>query len=205
MIAIIDYGMGNLRSVLHKLGRLGIDAEVASSQEVIENVDKIILPGVGSFARGMVNLEEAGLVGVLNDRIIDGKTPVLGICLGMQLFSKHSEEGNAEGFGWVDAQTRRFNFNEKSGNFRIPHVGWNSIEVKREDPLFTNIGENERFYFTHSYHLDCANKNDVLATTHYGYDFPSVIRKENIVGVQFHPEKSHKLGIQLIKNFVDYI
>lgn len=201
MLVIVDYGMGNLRSVLHKLGKLDVQAKISSDTSEIRAADKIVLPGVGSFGAGMSNLTSSGLRDVLEEQVMKEKVPILGICLGMQLFTGHSEEGDAKGLGWIKADTKRFSF--EGNGLRIPHVGWNTVDPKVDSPLFTDLGRR-RFYFVHSYHVECANDSDVLATTDYGFDFASVIGRDNIVGVQFHPEKSHKDGIQFIKNFVDY-
>lgn len=201
MVVIIDYGMGNLRSIQNKLERLGIKAEISADPKKIEKAKKLILPGVGSFAAGMTNLREKGLIGILNKQVIKKKIPILGICLGMQLFTNYSEEGNSKGLGWIDAETKKFNFSDKK--LRIPHVGWNSIKIKNNLDIFNKIPKEHKFYFVHSYHVCCKNKEEVIATTNYGCDLHSVIRKGNILGVQFHPEKSHKDGIKLTKNFVE--
>lgn len=201
MIVIIDYGVGNLRSVQHKVTKLEIDSFICSDPEEISKADKIILPGVGSFAIGIDNLQKKGFVEVLNKKVLEEKIPILGICLGMQLLTKKSEEGNVNGLGWIDAETKKFSFKEK--NLRIPHVGWNSIDIKKDNILFKDIPQDTYFYFTHSYHVCCKDKKDILTTTNYGYDFVSSIQKDNIYGVQFHPEKSHKIGMKIIKNFAE--
>jgi glutamine amidotransferase len=200
MIVIVDYGMGNMRSVLHKVTKLNLDVVVSNDPVDIEKADKLILPGVGSFAAGMNNLKDFGLIQVLEKKVVDGKIPILGICLGMQLLTKHSEEGDADGLGWVDAETKRFSFPTGNG-LRIPHVGWNTLTHVRDSHVLDGFDENMRFYFTHSYHVVCADDGDIVAQTNYGYDFTSILEKDNIVGVQFHPEKSHVKGMQLIKNF----
>jgi glutamine amidotransferase len=204
MIVIVDFGIGNLNSVLHKVKKVGIEAIISSRIEDIEQAEKLILPGVGAFGAGVENLKSLGLVSILNHKVVEKKTPVLGICLGMQLFAKRSEEGNVEGLGWVDAEVRRFRF-EDNNSLRIPHVGWNIIQPQQETQLFKGIVPGQRFYFTHSFHLRCSNPEDVLATTFYGYEFVSALRHENIYGVQFHPEKSHRRGIEIIRNFVEYV
>jgi len=199
-IVIIDYGLGNLMSLLYKFKKIGINATVSSNEKEIENAEKLILPGVGHFAKGIENLKKYNLIPVLNRKVFEEKTPILGICLGMQLLTQRSEEGHVEGLGWVDAETKRFSLN----GLKIPHMGWNTVEIKRENVLFKDI-ENPRFYFVHSYHVCCKDENDILATTNYGYDFASALNRENIYGVQFHPEKSHKSGIKLLKNFVEVV
>jgi len=199
-IVIVDYGLGNLMSLLYKFKKIGINAIISSNEKEIENAEKLILPGVGHFAKGIENLKNYNLIPVLNKKVLEEKTPILGICLGMQLLTKRSEEGNVEGLGWVDAETKRFDLN----GLKIPHMGWNTIEIKRGNILFKNI-ETPRFYFVHSYHVCCEDENDILATTNYGYDFTSAIKKDNVYGVQFHPEKSHKNGIKLLKNFAEVV
>jgi imidazole glycerol-phosphate synthase subunit HisH len=200
-VAIIDYGMSNLRSIQHKLARLGIQALITSAEREIKQADKIILPGVGAFAAGMGNLKKMGILPILNEMVLEKKTPFLGICLGMQLLSKRSEEGNAAGLGWLDAETRKFNFKE-GVNLPVPHVGWNTINVKKECLLLKQVTENQRFYFTHSYYVECLNPEDIVATTEYGFHFTSIIQRQNIFGTQFHPEKSHRRGMEIILDFI---
>jgi len=196
MITIIDYGLGNLGSIENMLRKIGVDCIVSSDGSDIEKASKIILPGVGSFDRGMENLKNLGFLPILNKKVLKEKKLVLGVCLGMQLFASKSEEGKKSGLGWIEGEVKKFNL---SGN-KIPHMGWNNIEIKKEDPLLSGIDGKARFYFIHSYHFVCLEEN-ILAGTDYGYSFASVIRKENIFGVQFHPEKSHKFGMKLLSNF----
>jgi glutamine amidotransferase len=202
MIVIVDYGMGNLRSVFMKFERLKISSKVSRDPAEILSADKLILPGVGHFAEGMKNIREFGIFDALNEAVIDKKTPVLGICLGMQLLTKYSEEGHVEGLGWIDAQTKKFK--EESG-LRIPHVGWNQVAQVKESILFKDIPDKTRFYFTHTFAVSCADSSNHYGETSYGIDFSSVIQKDNIYGTQFHPEKSHLLGLKLIQNFSDLI
>lgn len=202
MIVIVDYGMGNLRSVYNKFRKLGISAEVSSDHKIIARADKIVLPGVGHFKSGMQKMREYGLIDVLNDKILKEKSPVLGICLGIQLFTKKSEEGNAEGFGWIDAQTVRFRIpDDKRIKFKIPHVGWNTLEHQKRSVLLNNIDPESLFYFVHSYHLKTEDPSIVSASSQYCYEFVSAIEKDNIYGLQFHPEKSQEAGLQIFKNF----
>jgi glutamine amidotransferase len=200
---IVDYGMGNLGSILNMLKKIGVSARLSTDVSEIGDANKLILPGVGAFDTGMSNLSELNLINVLNKKVLEEKTPVLGICLGMQLMTKQSEEGNMAGLGWIDAEAIRFKFHGTGNNLKTPHMGWNFLNIKNEHTIFREIGKDARFYFVHSYYLVCNNAEDVLATTTYGYDFVSVINKENIFGVQFHPEKSHKFGMRLLKNFAD--
>jgi len=201
MVIIIDYGMGNLRSILRKFDRLKIEAVISSSPEVIEKASKIILPGVGYFAEGMKKLKEMELIPLLEKLVLVEKRPILGICLGMQLLTKYSEEGNVEGIGWIDAQTIKFKFDT---NLRIPHVGWNKINVVRRSVLFYDIDLEKRFYFTHSFYIKSNCPQNIVATTDYGFDFVSCFQRDNIYGTQFHPEKSHKHGLKLFENFVTF-
>jgi len=200
MIVIIDYGMGNLHSVLKAFRRIGADAIVSSKGEDIQKAEKLVLPGVGHFKKGMENLEKRGLIEILNKKIIGEKTPILGICLGMQLFTKFSEEGDAGGLGWIDARTIKFNLGDK---FRVPHMGWNNIKIEKDNKIFSNLNKEDYFYFVHSFHVNCKNKEDILSITEYGKKFISAIQKENIIGVQFHPEKSHDAGLEILKNFAE--
>jgi imidazole glycerol-phosphate synthase subunit HisH len=200
MIVIIDYDAGNLGSILNMLKKIGVPAKISSDIKDIENANKLILPGVGKFDYGINNLRNGGLIDLLNRRVLLEKCPILGICLGMQLFSKSSGEGKEPGLGWIDAETKYFSFANNS-QFKIPHMGWNTINVVREGNLFKDLCDS-RYYFVHSYHLVCKSEEIILAKTYYGYDFVSAIQKNNIVGVQFHPEKSHKYGLKLLTNWV---
>ena len=202
MVVIINYGMGNIGSISNMLKRIGAEAVVSSNPQEIRKAARLILPGVGAFNNGMDNLNNLGLTFVLNEMVIQQKTPILGICLGMQLMTKSSEEGSRPGLGWIDATTVRFKFGKEEQNLKIPHMGWNVIQWRKESVLFKDMPEEPRFYFVHSYHAVCNDKEDILATTNYGYDFVSAFQKGNIIGVQFHPEKSHKFGMQVLRNFI---
>jgi len=201
LIVIIDYDMGNIRSILNKLKRAGYNGTVTDNIETIKSADKLILPGVGHFLKGIIKLKEKNLVNVLNTMVCEKKTPILGICLGMQLITRHSEEGDVEGLNWIDAETIKFRLNDV--RHKVPHMGWNSVEIKKDSPLFEGILPNSSFYFVHSYHVVCHNYEDVLTTTKYGYEFVSSFQKENIYGAQFHPEKSHESGERLLCNFLN--
>jgi glutamine amidotransferase len=204
MIIILDYGMGNLGSIVNMLKKIGAQAKVATDFNEIRNADKLILPGVGAFDTSMKRLHELGLVEILNEQVIEQKKPVLGLCLGMQLITRGSEEGNQPGLGWVDAETVRFKFDPKEELLKIPHMGWNDVRIQNEGVLFKGMsGIENRFYFVHSYHVICHCAEDVLTTTHHGYDFVSSLQHGNVMGTQFHPEKSHKFGMRLLKNFVE--
>ena len=196
-IGIINYKMGNIGSILNMLKKIGCACSVSEDPSEILKADKLILPGVGAFDEGMKNLKESGMAEVILKKVTEDKVPLLGICLGMQLLGKRSEEGKLPGLGLVDAETVRFNH-----GLKIPHMGWNTVSSAKIDGLFKNLSEN-RFYFVHSYHVVCQNQEEVLSETNYGVRFTSSIQKENIYGVQFHPEKSHKFGMQLLRNFVE--
>lgn len=203
MIAIIDYGMGNLGSIANMVKKVGAEAVITSDRSVIEKADKMILPGVGAFDNGMRNLEALGLSDVLNRKALEEKVPVLGICLGMQLITNGSEEGDRAGLGWIDAETLKFKFENGDSALKVPHMGWNSVTIKQPDGIFNDMPDEPKFYFVHSYYVKCSNESDVLATTHYGFDFHSSVKRGNICGTQFHPEKSHKFGVKVFQNFVN--
>jgi glutamine amidotransferase len=202
MITIIDYKTGNLGSIQNILKRIGEESIITSDKGVIATAKKLILPGVGSFDTGMKNLKDLDLVEALNFKVLEEKVPVLGICLGMQLLSLKSEEGNLPGLGWINAVTKRFNFVNTS-EYKIPHMGWNYLTVNKESPLLKDMYPEPRFYFVHSYYFNANESHDILASTSYESEFTSAVEKENILGVQFHPEKSHKFGMKLLKNFVE--
>ena len=202
MIVIVDYKMGNLGSVSNIIKKIGHTSIISSDIATIANASKIILPGVGSFEKAMNNLNELGLIDILNEKVVQQQTPTLGICLGMQLMTNFSEEGNVKGLGWVNAKTVKFelsNFPE----LKIPHMGWNEVNFPQNHFLCENYHEKPRFYFVHSYHVECENEENKLMTTKHGIEFTSAIFKGNITGVQFHPEKSHKFGMTLFKNFIE--
>lgn len=201
MIVIVDYGMGNLSSIQQKFKKLRLDAIISNKTEDILRADKLILPGVGHFAYGMKNLLSGRLIPVLSQKVLDEKTPILGICLGMQLLTKRSEEGDCEGLGWIKAQTVRFDFEQSNMDLRVPHVSWNAVFTQKESLLLNGIDNNTEYYFTHSYYVKCEHEENVLAVTKYGITFASIIQVGNIYGIQFHPEKSHQGGMILLQNF----
>jgi glutamine amidotransferase len=201
MITIIDYGVGNSGSIVNMLKKVGVKSTISSDPSEIAAAEKIILPGVGAFDVGIKNLKSSGLIDVLNEQVAEKKKPFLGICLGMQLLAKSSEEGNENGLGWIDAEVMKFDFNGDNGDLKIPHMGWNQIKNKKSHRILNNLGDESRFYFVHSYYMKCNQPDDGLLTCNYGIDFTCAVQKDNIMGVQFHPEKSHKFGMQLLKNF----
>lgn len=202
-LTIINYGAGNLLSVKNMLKKAGaMDVLIADNVADIKHAKKLILPGVGHFDYGMQKLKESGLIPVLEQKVVKEKTPILGICLGAQLMTQSSEEGNVRGLGWVQGKTVAFDKTLLPEGYKIPHMGWNDVFENKESPLFYAIPEQPRFYFVHSYHLKMENKQDVWLTANYGYDFCAAYQTENIYACQFHPEKSHKFGLQLMKNFI---
>ncbi len=203
MLVVIDYGLGNLRSVQKAFESIKIDSVVSANPREILNASKLVLPGVGHFAAGMKNLKEKGIEEVLNEAALIRKTPILGICLGMQLMTIYSEEGGCPGLGWIKGKTSLLNNRVNGKPFKVPHIGWNGIEVKRDNALIDKSLEVGRYYFVHSFAVTCEEEEDEIASTEYGITFTSAFSKGNIAGVQFHPEKSHGLGIQLLKNFAE--
>jgi glutamine amidotransferase len=200
MIVIVDYGLGNLTSIKNMVKKVGGEAQISSDPEAILNADKLILPGVGNFLQGMENLKESGLIPILEKAVLEIKKPILGICLGMQLMTNHSEEGNVNGLGWIDAETIKFSFPYDS-SLKIPHMGWTPVQFLKTSFINYEISENPRYYFVHSYYVKCKFENNILAKANYGHAFDCAIINGNIMGVQFHPEKSHKFGMELIRNF----
>lgn len=198
MIVIVDYGMGNLGSIVNMFKRIGVDSFISGNIDDIESADKILLPGVGSFDKAMERIENLGLKTVLNRQALILKKPVLGICLGMQLLTLGSEEGSLPGFGWIDAKTYRF---PQISGLRIPHMGWNNVKETTPSKLTKDLNKESRFYFVHSYHVIVDNPENSILKSTYGISFDAAIQKDNIYGAQFHPEKSHKFGMQLLTNF----
>ena len=201
MIVIIDYDMGNLGSIKNMLHRIGCDdVKISNELSDISAADKLILPGVGAFDQGMNNIHERGLYSAIRMAVLDRKKPIMGICLGMQLLGRKSEEGTQEGLGLIPFDTKKFVL---STDYKIPHMGWSDVTVMKDEPIVSNMTEQEqRFYFVHSYHAVCDDKADVLMTCNYGYEFTAAVSRGNIYGFQFHPEKSHRYGMELFKNFV---
>lgn len=200
MIVIVDYGMGNLASIGNMIKKIGGQTLISSRAEEVERASQLILPGVGAFDQGMRNLKEAGLLPVLNKKVLEKKTPILGICLGLQLFMQKSEEGHLPGLGWIEGETIRFK--KAENNIKIPHMGWNTVKLKKPHPYFAGLENEPRFYFVHSYHVLC-KPSEVIGETDHGYNFTSAAGRENIIGVQFHPEKSHAYGMRFFRNLLN--
>jgi len=203
MIVILDYGMGNTGSILNMIRRIGGQALIASDEAAIMSASAIILPGVGSFDNGMQKLHSCGILVHLEQRVLQEKVPFLGICLGMQLLFEKSQEGAMGGLGWIAGEVKRFDFSglEKK-ELKVPQMGWNLVKPAHYETLFKGLEKEARFYFVHSYHAVCSSQENALGVSEYGYPFVSAVQKENIFGVQFHPEKSHRFGMTLFKNFL---
>lgn len=202
MIVIVDVGLCNAGSIVNMLRASGVEAVRTTSPAVVGEAERLILPGIGSFDAGMSRLEESGLIPALHARVCDARIPVLGICLGMQMMTQSSEEGQRAGLGWIKARTRRFQFETTAANLRVPHMGWNNVEFSPDMRLAAGLTVPARFYFVHSYHVELADDAGVVAAhSNYGYRFVSGFSDGNIHGVQFHPEKSHRFGLQLLRNF----
>jgi imidazole glycerol-phosphate synthase subunit HisH len=200
MIVILDFGLANVGSVEKMLLKVGAQVKIAADRESILVADAVIIPGVGSFDAGMARLENLESYGVLNFVALQKKTPILGICLGMQLMTKASEEGTMAGLGWIDAQTVGID----SANCLVPNMGWRYVNPVGATGLFPVATKKERYYFVHSYHVKCNQQSDVLTVTDYGSNFVSSFMRDNIVGVQFHPEKSHMYGFSFLKRWLEY-
>lgn len=204
MITIIDYGAGNIKSIQNMLKKLGAASCISSNVREIEEAEKLILPGVGHFDHGMKNLKSSGLIEVLNSKVLEEKRPILGICLGAQLLGNNSEEGKELGLGWVPMKVVKFDKSRMDAKLKVPHMGWNLVKLKDKteiNPLMKGLEKEARFYFVHTYHMLPNNDDHILTTSTYGYEFASAIRRDNIFGVQFHPEKSHVFGLKLLENF----
>lgn len=201
MIGIVNYGSGNIQAIKNIYNSLNIQTKIITNPSELKEADKLILPGVGAFDETMKQLIDSGLKEELDNLVLNHRVPILGICVGMQIMADSSEEGILNGLGWIKGEVKKFDislFNQKP---YLPHMGWNTIKPKKENPIFFNIDEELGFYFVHSYFFDCVNKQNILATSDYGIEFSSSVVNENIYGMQFHPEKSHSNGVKLLHNF----
>jgi glutamine amidotransferase len=202
MICIIDYGVGNSQAFLNIFSRLGIDAIRATNKDILKTATHLILPGVGNFDNAIQKLNESGMRETLEDMVLKLKIPLLGVCVGMQILADTSEEGKLPGLGWIPGKVRAFSKDPRSAILNLPHMGWNTLIFEKSDSLLSNLDEQLiQFYFLHSYYFEVKDKADILGTTNYGFDFNSIVSHNRIYGVQFHPEKSHKWGEQVLKNF----
>lgn len=203
MITIINYGLGNVRAFINLYERLNIKTKIACTTADFDGATKLILPGVGAFDYAMTLLNQSGMRSVIERQVFENCLPILGICVGMQMLAKTSEEGNLSGLGWVDGCVKRFDSSKIPFKTRLPHMGWNTVKPEIENPLLNGLSQESRFYFLHSYYFVCADEADEIATAEYGLRYACAINRKNIYGVQFHPEKSHSNGIRLLKNFAE--
>jgi imidazole glycerol-phosphate synthase subunit HisH len=201
MITVIDYGLGNVQAFVNVYNRLDIPVNVAKSIDDLALTTKIILPGVGSFDRAMQQFNSSGMRELIEKLVLEKEIPILGVCVGMQMLANSSEEGKLSGLGWVDGDVKKFDLISMVQSQNLPHMGWNNVVSEAEDVLFKDIKGEKKFYFLHSYYFDCYNQSNIIGVTDYGFNFTSAIKKKNIFGVQFHPEKSHHYGGQLLKNY----
>ena len=202
MAVIIDYGIGNLGSIKNMIRKVGGEPSIGSTREDIAQADMLILPGVGAFDSGIKHLQASGLMDILNQRVLEDKVPVLGICLGAQLMTQFSEEGQEQGLGWFDAQTLKMDFTDILGKWPLPNVGWRNVFAQNGYNILDGIEDTPRFYFVHSYYLAANDPSLISMTANYGFDFACGLRHENIHCCQFHPEKSHAFGMQFFRNFL---
>jgi imidazole glycerol-phosphate synthase subunit HisH len=201
MITIINYGLGNIRAFINVYERLNIKINIANTKQEIKNATRLILPGVGAFDHAMSQLNHSGMRDVLDEQVMMHHVPVIGICVGMQIMAKFSEEGKSSGLGWLDAEVKHIDTTKIPYKTHLPHMGWNSINIERKTNLFDQLGEQSKFYFLHSYCFHCNQHDDIIAKTEYGIQFASAVNRGNVYGIQFHPEKSHQNGIKLLRNF----
>ena len=201
MITIIDYGVGNIFAFQNVYKRLNIPTRIAKTVKDLENVDKLILPGVGHFDFAMSQLNNSGMRERLDELVIIEKKPIIGICVGMQMMAKKSDEGTVAGLGWIDADVKKFEASTIKFHTKLPHMGWNDVEPILNHPLFEGLEKDAIFYFLHSYYFNCNNNNEIISKSEYGIKFASGVQHENIYGIQFHPEKSHSNGERLLHNF----
>jgi glutamine amidotransferase len=203
LISIVDYGLGNVLAFATVYKKLNIPVSIAKTADDLSRARRIILPGVGAFDHAMELLEGSGMRGELDRKVKDEKVPVLGICVGMQIIAGSSEEGRLPGLGWIEGEVKRFDESRLTQKTRLPHMGWNDVNPRRGGGLFRDLEREARFYFLHSFYFSCRHETDALATSDYGGEFASAVGSSNVYGVQFHPEKSHHFGTQLLKNFAE--
>ena len=203
MIALIDYGVGNIRAFTNIYKNLNIPVKIAKNVNDLTDVTKLILPGVGAFDHAMEQLEQSGMRQRLDELVLDNRMPIVGICVGMQMLAHSSDEGKLSGLGWIDASVKRFDVSKINYSTHLPHMGWNDVNPIKENGILKGLENDAKFYFLHSYYFHCNDPQDTIAITDYGIEFSCAVNKNNIYGVQFHPEKSHQYGIQLLNNFAN--
>lgn len=201
MIAIIDYGVGNIKAFENIYKQLNIPFKIAKNSHDLDEATKLILPGVGAFDHAMMSLQHSGMRDKLDELVLEKKLSVLGICVGLQMLANSSEEGVLPGLGWIDGKVKKFDIDKLTASMPLPHMGWNNINIVSNNRLLKDLDKESRYYFLHSYYIECKNNEDVIAYSEYGEEFASIINHENIYGIQPHPEKSHNNGITLLKNF----
>ena len=203
MIALIDYGVGNIRAFTNIYKKLDIPVKIAQNVADLNDASKLILPGVGAFDHAMEQLQQSGMRQRLDELVIQNKVPVIGICVGMQMLAHSSDEGKLPGLGWIDGTVKKFDGTKIHYSTHLPHMGWNDIKPVKENKILKGLEKDAKFYFLHSYYFHCNHREDAIASTDYGIEFSCAVNKENIYGVQFHPEKSHQYGIRLLENFAN--
>ncbi|QPQ54431.1 imidazole glycerol phosphate synthase subunit HisH [Allosphingosinicella flava] len=203
MTTIVDYGLGNIGAFLNMYKRMNLPAKAARTAEELRDAERIILPGVGAFDHAIELLDASGMRPLLEEKVIHEKVPVIGVCVGMQILADTSEEGEGPGLGWIPGIVRHFRSMPAPNDLPLPHMGWNDVEPRGEEKLFRGLERDARFYFLHSFYYECANLSDRVATATYGSPFACAVRRDNVWGVQFHPEKSHHFGAMLLKNFAE--
>jgi glutamine amidotransferase len=203
MITIVDYGLGNIAAFANVYKKANIEVAIAKTADHLKGASKLILPGVGHFDHAMELLQQSGMRDTLDNLVLRDKVPVIGVCVGMQILARSSEEGKLPGLGWIDADVRAFKSWDATRNMELPHMGWNDVRPLSTNALFNELETDARFYFLHSYYFSCDRQQDVLAICNYGADFSCAVHSSNIYGVQFHPEKSHSFGNRLLKNFAE--
>lgn len=204
MISIIDYGIGNVKAFLNIYKKLGHNAQLASNSDQLEDSKKLILPGVGHFDYAMKKFQDSGLFEKVNYLVLEKEVPVVGVCVGMQMMARKSEEGEEIGLGWIQSDVVKFDVSKIKFKPHLPHMGWNDVQIKNPNLLLNNFPLVSKFYFLHSYYMVCDNVEDVVATADYGIQFSCIVNHKNVYGVQCHPEKSHSFGIQLLDNFAKF-
>ena len=203
MISIVDYGLGNIQAFLNVYKRLNIEAKRVTSGPELDGATKVILPGVGAFDHAMERLEASGMRSVLDDLVLNKQVPVLGVCVGMQILARTSDEGELAGLGWIGGHVKRLGSSAGADAVRLPHMGWNDVQPTSPSLLFAQLGPDPRFYFLHSYYFECERDEDVAAVSNYGKRFTCAVNAGRVYGVQFHPEKSHRFGTRLLQNFAE--